>query len=135
MRRRDMLAGLAAAALAAGPARAAPVVRSLDPRFAAVIDQAARLETVYAGGRWCEGLCHAPDLGGLVFSDVKANRISVLGADGRVRTLCDPSGNANGNTLDAEAGSSPASTAAAASCAGSATGRSRSSPTTSRANR
>ncbi|AWN44156.1 SMP-30/gluconolactonase/LRE family protein [Methylobacterium durans] len=102
LRRRDVLAtGILALALPR-PARAAPVVRSLDPRFAAVADPASRLETIYTGGRWCEGLCPAPHLGGLVFSDVKANRICVLGEDGRVRPFRDPSNNANGNALDRE---------------------------------
>ncbi|WP_132253882.1 SMP-30/gluconolactonase/LRE family protein [Methylobacterium segetis] len=102
LRRRDLLAaGILTLALPR-PARAAPVVRVLDARFASVVDPTARLETVYAGGRWCEGLCPAPHLGGLVFSDVKANRICILGDDGRARPFRDPSNNANGNTLDRE---------------------------------
>lgn len=99
-RRRDVLAAGALALAMPREAAAAPAVRGLDPRFAEVVDPAARPETVYSGGRWCEGLCPAPHLGGLVFSDVKANRISVLGPDGRARTFRDPSNNANGNTLD-----------------------------------
>jgi len=99
--RRSVLAG--GLALAASPARAAsPAVRIDDPRLTALIDPAARLHTLYADGRWCEGPCWAPALGGLVFSDTKANRISVLGSDDRVRSLFDPSDNANGNTLDGQ---------------------------------
>ncbi|KAB1070215.1 SMP-30/gluconolactonase/LRE family protein [Methylobacterium planeticum] len=109
MRRRDFLAsGLATAGLdllglAALPrgAQAAPVVLRLDPRLDAVIDPGARLEVLHRGARWCEGLCWAPALGGLVFSDVRANRIGILDAERRVHTLRDPSNNANGNTLDA----------------------------------
>jgi gluconolactonase len=104
LRRRDFLAaGLAASALAGpGRARAAPIVRRLDPRLDAIIDAGARLKTLHWGARWCEGLCWAPALGGLVFSDVRANRISVLDAERRVSTLRDPANNPNGNALDAQ---------------------------------
>ncbi|GJD58736.1 SMP-30/gluconolactonase/LRE family protein [Methylobacterium dankookense] len=91
----------AALALAAAPPAFAATVRADDPRLEAIIDPQARLTTLYADGRWCEGPCWAPALGGLIFSDVKANRILVLGEDG-VRTFRAPSDNANGNTLDAQ---------------------------------
>ncbi|WP_375408834.1 SMP-30/gluconolactonase/LRE family protein [uncultured Methylobacterium sp.] len=103
IKRRLFLGGAGAAlALSTRSASAAPVVRADDPRFAAVIDPASRLRTVFAGGRWCEGPCFARDLGGLVFSDVRANRMMVISGDGQVRTFRDPSNNANGNVLDGQ---------------------------------
>lgn len=103
IRRRLFLSGAGAAmALGARPAQAAPVIRADDSRFADVVDAGARLRTVYAGGRWCEGPCFAPDLGGLVVSDVRANRMMVIDADGEARTFRDPSNNGNGNTLDGQ---------------------------------
>ncbi len=99
LHRRALLGG--ALALAATGARAAgPVVRVDDPRLTDLVDPDARLETLYRGGRWCEGPVFAPRLGGLVFSDVKADRILVLGADRGVAVLRAPANNANGNTLD-----------------------------------
>lgn len=109
--RRTVLGGLilggaalaGAGRAAAGPA--APVVRVDDSRLAAIVDPEAGLATLYAEGRWCEGPCWAPALGGLVFSDVKADRILVLGpgpAPGRPATVRAPAHNANGNTLDGQ---------------------------------
>ncbi len=81
-------------------AQAAPILRFDDPDFHAVVDPEARVATLYDGGRWCEGPCYAPRLGGLVFSDVRANRMMLIGEDGTVRPFRDPSDNANGNILD-----------------------------------
>ena len=89
--------------LAASTVRAAgAVVRVDDPRLDALIDPAAPIRTLFDDGRWCEGPCWAPGLGGLVFSDTKANRIRVLADDRSVKTLFDPSENGNGNTLDGQ---------------------------------
>ena len=103
MLRRSFLrrAGLGLALAAAPRGAFAAALRADDPAFAAVVDPEARLATLYSGGRWCEGPCYAPALGGLVFSDVRANRMLVIGDDGGVKTVRDPSANANGNTLDA----------------------------------
>jgi len=62
----------------------------------------AKLETLYENGRWCEGPCWLPERGGLVFSDVRANRMNLLVAPGKVVPYRDPSANANGNVLDGE---------------------------------
>lgn len=97
---RRSLLGAGLGLVAATTVRAAGVVRVDDPRLDALIDPAAELRTPVRDGRWCEGPCWAPALGGLVFSDTRANRIRVLAADGAVRTLHDPSDNANGNALD-----------------------------------
>lgn len=98
-RRAVLGAGLGLAAASA--VRAASTVRVDDPRLDALIDPAAELRTLFSDGRWCEGPCWAPAYGGLVFSDTKANRIRVLAEDRSVKTLFDPSQNANGNTVDA----------------------------------
>lgn len=101
MHRRAFLGGLFAAAWT-GSLQAAAILRSDDPRFADVADPAARPTVLYQDGRWCEGPCWAPDLGGLVVSDVRANRMLLIGEDGGARPFRDPSNNANGNTLDAQ---------------------------------
>jgi gluconolactonase len=95
--RRHVLAGLAVGLVLSRRALAAP-----SGDLSAVLAPGARLRTLYSGGRWCEGLCWAPALGGLVFSDVRRNTLNVLGEDGWVQTLRDPSNNANGNALDGE---------------------------------
>lgn len=101
--RRTVLGGaVAVAALAASRATAAPVLRADDPRFAEVVAPGTPLRTLYAAGRWCEGLCYAGRLGGLIASDVRANRMLRIADDGAVSLFRDPSNNANGNTLDAE---------------------------------
>lgn len=103
-RRAVLTMGAAALTLATfgRSAASAPVVAARDPRFDAVADPGARLREVYRDGRWCEGLCWAPALGGLVFSDVRRNRLCVLRDDGTADPLRDPSDNANGNVLDAQ---------------------------------
>lgn len=95
-------AGLLALAAVPRDGRAASGVETRDPRFAAVVEPDARLRELYRDGRWCEGPCWAPDLGGLVFSDVRRNRMELLRDDGTVEAFRDPSDNANGNVLDAE---------------------------------
>lgn len=100
--RRRALIGGAALALAGWRAEAAPILRADDPRLADIVAPDAPLRTLYAQGRWCEGLCYAPALGGLIASDVRANRMIRIADDGEVGVFRDPSNNANGNALDAE---------------------------------
>jgi gluconolactonase len=103
LQRRMFLGGaLAGLALSASRASAAPTLRADDPRFGDVVEPGTPLRTLYAGGRWCEGLCYAAHLGGLIVSDVRANRMLRIADDGAVGVFRDPSNNANGNTLDAE---------------------------------
>lgn len=103
IRRRTFLGtALAAVGLSATRVAAAPILRSDDPRFSAVVAPDTPLRTLYAAGRWCEGLCYAPALGGLIVSDVRANRMLRIGDDGATQVFRDPSNNANGNTLDGE---------------------------------
>ena len=103
-RRGVLRMGAAAVVLAAfgRAAQGAPIIASRDARFDAVVDPNARLQDLYTDGRWCEGPCWAPRLGGLVFSDVRRNRMEILSDAGKVAVLRDPSDNANGNVLDGE---------------------------------
>ena len=96
-----VLAGVPGLARAQAPRGAAAIVAE-DPGFAAVVDPAAPVATLYASGRWCEGPVWVPRLGALVFSDVRRNRMLRLGPDGPPAIQRDPSANANGNALDAE---------------------------------
>nr|WP_238180246.1 SMP-30/gluconolactonase/LRE family protein [Methylobacterium haplocladii] len=70
-----------------------------DAGLAEVLAPGARVETLYEGGRWCEGPVWVARLGGLVFSDVRSDRMLLL-AEGGTRVFREPSANANGNTLD-----------------------------------
>ena len=70
--------------------------------LSAVLDPSARVETLYDDGAWCEGPVWAPALGGLVFSDVRRNRMMVIRRGGRAEVFREPSDNANGNTLDGQ---------------------------------
>ncbi|GJE54145.1 MULTISPECIES: SMP-30/gluconolactonase/LRE family protein [Methylobacterium] len=69
--------------------------------LAEVLAPGARVETLYEGGRWCEGPVWVKRLGGLVVSDVRSNRMLLVTESG-TRTFREPSANANGNALDGE---------------------------------
>lgn len=102
-RRVFLAGGLLAGAALAFPRPAFAFVRADDPGMEAVAEPGARLETVYEGGRWCEGPCWDPRRGGLVFSDVRMNQLLFLpGGRGSAEALRDPSRNSNGNVLDAD---------------------------------
>jgi gluconolactonase len=53
----------------------APVVRSLEPRFEALVPAGTRIEKVVDGREWAEGPVWVREGGYLLFSDVVANRI------------------------------------------------------------
>lgn len=92
-----LLAGLAGTAQGEGSA-----IRGEGDGLAEVLDPDARLETLYEGGRWCEGPVWVPRLGGLVFSDVRSNRMLRLAPGEPATIFREPSANANGNALDAQ---------------------------------
>lgn len=72
----------------------------LDPRFAALVVPGARAERLWTGGTWCEGPAWFA-AGHLLWSDIPANRILRWDeATGAVTTFRQPSGGANGNTVD-----------------------------------
>ncbi len=79
----------------------APKARAADD-LSAVLDPSAKVETLYDAGEWCEGPVWAPALGGLVFSDVRRNRMMLIREGGRAEVFREPSNNANGNAVDAQ---------------------------------
>ena len=98
LKRRTLLgAGLLAGL--SGHARAEPGA-VVDENIAGVVDAGAPVETLFEGGRWCEGPVWVPRLGGLVFSDVRRNQMWRLVPGRPPAIFRKPSANANGNTLD-----------------------------------
>lgn len=72
-----------------------------DPRFARLIIGHARLEKLWAGGRWVEGPAYFPAGRYLVWSDIPNNRLMRFDeTDGSVSVFREPSNNTNGNTTD-----------------------------------
>lgn len=92
--------GLYARSARSRPAVSVAVIEPWSPAFATLVDPAAIVETLYSEGRWCEGPVWSPADGGLVFSDVRANRLMCLHADRSVDVVRDPSNNGNGNAID-----------------------------------
>lgn len=75
--------------------------RVYDPRLAAVLPAAARLQSLYRDTTWAEGPAWWDAEHALVFSDVVGRRTLAWLDDGRVVTVVDPSAFANGNAVDA----------------------------------
>jgi gluconolactonase len=111
-RREALLAGGAAAALAALPRRAHaewepsqrypdPLVRSIDPSFDAYRLALAKVERIATGMRWAEGPVWFGDGRYLLWSDIPNNRIMRWDEPtGAVSVFRQPANNANGNTRD-----------------------------------
>src|ERR1700720_4131920 len=75
----------------------------LDPRFGKLIIGSAKLERLWTGARWVEGPAYFPAGRYLVFSDIPNDRIMRYDeTSGAVSVFREPSGNANGNTVDRE---------------------------------
>jgi hypothetical protein len=75
----------------------------LDPRFKALIDPVAFLETIHTGNRWAEGPVWFGDLRCLVWSDIPNSRMLRWDEEsGHVSLFRKPTPNANGNTRDRE---------------------------------
>jgi gluconolactonase len=70
--------------------------------FKELFPAGARPELVATGFRFTEGPVWNEEEKRLLFSDIPADRIYGLAADGRVMTLREPSGNSNGLTRDRE---------------------------------
>lgn len=64
-----------------------------------IVDDSAKLEKVASDFQFIEGPVWHPD-GFLLFSDIPANTIYKLAANGKAEIFRHPSGNANGNTFD-----------------------------------
>jgi gluconolactonase len=72
----------------------------LDPRFAGVPVAGGRVERLWTGGTWCEGPAWFA-AGHLLWSEIPSNRILRWDeATGAVSVFRQPSGGANGNTVD-----------------------------------
>lgn len=73
----------------------------LDPRFSKLIHGSAKLDLLWAGGRWTEGPVYVPAAKHVIWSDIPNNRIlrydEASGATGVFETPC---GHQNGHTLD-----------------------------------
>lgn len=89
-----LLAAVTCAGVLTGPAHAQPV-----PPPAATPSFASPVETAATGFQFTEGPVWHPD-GFLLFSDIPANRIYRLAADGTATVWRADSGSANGLTLD-----------------------------------
>lgn len=99
--RRGLLAGALLAALPGFPRGDSADLIAESDEFASIVDPAARIEALYQGGLWCEGPVWVPRLDGLVFSDVRNNRMLLLREGRPAEIFREPSANANGNALDA----------------------------------
>lgn len=74
-----------------------------DPRFARLIFGSARLETLWTGGRWCEGPAWLPASRSVIWSDIPNDRLLRWDeSDGHVATFQHPCGNQNGHSVDAQ---------------------------------
>lgn len=75
----------------------------LDPRFKALIDPVAFLETLHESNRWAEGPVYFADLRCLLWSDIPNERMLRWDEEtGHVSLFRAPVPNANGNTRDRE---------------------------------
>ena len=83
-----------------GLALLAPFAARAADGLAAILAPGAEVRTLYSEGAWCEGAVWVPALKGLVFSDVRRNRMLRIPEGGTPEIFRDPSENANGNTLD-----------------------------------
>ena len=82
-----------------GPLGTDPYV-TLDPRFADFTIEGGQVERLWEGGTWAEGPAWFA-AGYLLWSDIPSNRILRWDeSTGRVTTFREPSGGANGNTVD-----------------------------------
>jgi gluconolactonase len=78
-------------------------MQALDQRFIRYMLGNTHIERLWTGARWMEGPVWCGDLGLLVFSDIPNNRLLKYDEQsGRVSTLRQPSGYANGNARDRE---------------------------------
>lgn len=92
-----LVAGSASAATAAAPVR--QVVT--DPAFSQLVDAKARVELLTDQAKWAEGPLCLQD-GRLIWSDIKANKVSGWQAKDGVSTWLEPADFQNGHTLDAQ---------------------------------
>lgn len=81
--------------------RPAPLrVEGSRTALAPLVDLGAGISRVASGFRFTEGPIWAPEAGALLFTDIPADRIYRLDSAGRVTVEYEPSGHANGMTMD-----------------------------------
>lgn len=74
-----------------------------DDRFRRLVHGNARIDTLWTGGRWCEGPAYLPAGRYLVWSDIPNDRLMRWDeCSGAVATLEQPCRNQNGHTVDRE---------------------------------
>lgn len=72
-----------------------------DDRFARLVFTNAHVDTLWTGGRWCEGPAYLPAGRYLIWSDIPNDRILRWDeASGQVATFEQPCRNQNGHTVD-----------------------------------
>ncbi len=80
---------------------AAQDYETLDGRFARLFNSTAHVQKLCTGCQWAEGPAYFPASRGLVWSDIPANRLMRYDeGTGQAGPFRQPSGNANGNTVD-----------------------------------
>ena len=80
---------------------ATPPTIALDPRFAALVFNHAKLEQLWTGARWAEGPAYFPAGRYLVFSDIPNDRLLRFDeTDSRVSVFRAPCHHENGHTVD-----------------------------------
>ena len=73
----------------------------MDKRFSRLFNPTAHVHKLYTGCHWAEGPAYFPAHRGLVWSDIPANRLMRFDENtGHAGPFRQPSGNANGNTVD-----------------------------------
>ena len=78
-----------------------PLIKIIDPSFAKYRVNAAKVEKLASGMRWCEGPVWFGDGRYLLWSDIPNNRVMKWEEQtGAVTVFRKPSNNANGNTRD-----------------------------------
>lgn len=74
-----------------------------DPRFEGLIHRNAGMETLWDGGRWCEGPAYLPAGKYLIWSDIPNDRVMRWDeTDGSVSVFQHPCLNQNGHAVDGE---------------------------------
>ena len=82
---------------------AAQDYETLDKRFSRLFNPTAHVHKLCTGCHWAEGPAYFPAHRGLVWSDIPANRLMRFDeGTGQAGPFRQPSGNANGNTVDRE---------------------------------
>jgi gluconolactonase len=81
----------------------ADFIETRDDRFHPLLHGSARIDTIWTGGRWCEGPAYLPAGRYLIWSDIPNDRLMRWDeTDGSVSVFEQPCRNQNGHTVDAQ---------------------------------